>query len=306
MSSSVTSPDRNGGARPVNVPLLAGGALLLTAAAILAVMLFSGGADRSAAVDPDLPAVAASTLPAEGPAGWAEVDVDLSEVVVEASAVPLLRIGVAAADLAPAALDDRLDGDGTLDIDVGVTTSAVEDGRFVAYWSPPSTIELDAAVDTTDIATRYARAVAAAAGTELDPVTGPPRPRLTNPDGESVQVGWDLEVTYRLLLDDGPDAWVDSFIGSVTVAGNGTVVAWDLPVAPVTADTTTVDPIDGSDVVSAINAGQVLDGSSAPPSGTFRPRHASLSTDNGTDWRWRVATTDQPGSDLVIVAATES
>lgn len=306
MSTSVTSPDRDDPARPVNIPLVAGGALLLTAAAIVAVMLLGGGDEQSGAANPDAPAVASAEPSAEGPAGWDDVDVDLSEVVIEASGVPVLRIGGAADDLSPADLDDRIGDDGTLDVDVGVTTSAVEDGRFVSYWSPPSAIEMDDSVDTTDIATRYARAVAAVAGTNLDPVTGPPRPRLTNPDGESVQVGWELEVAYRLVLDDGPDAWVESLAGSVTVAGDGTVVAWDLPVRSVTADTMVFDPIDGDAVAAAINGGQVLDGSSAPPTGTFRPRHTALATDNGTDWRWRVATTDQPGADLVIVDARES
>jgi hypothetical protein len=305
MSASVTSPDRDDPARPVNIPLVAGGALLLTAAAIVAVMLLGGDA-QSGAANSDTPAIASTEPSVEGPAGWADVDVDLSEVVIEASGVPVLRIGDAADDLSPADLDDRIDADGTLDVDVGVTTSAVEDGRFVSYWSPPSAIELDDSVDTTDIATRYARAVAAAAGTDLDPVTGPPRPHVTNPNGEPVQVGWELQVAYRFLLDDGPDAWVESLAGSVTVAGDGTVVAWDLPVRPVTADTMLFDPIDGDAVAATINDGQVLDGSSAPPTGTFRPRHIALATDNGTDWRWRVATTDQPGADLVIVDARES
>ncbi|AXV10199.1 hypothetical protein DVS28_b0459 (plasmid) [Euzebya pacifica] len=306
----MTTPDRDDPAHPVNIPLVAGGALLLAAAAIVAVMMLAGGddatGDQAEPAGPDTPAVLPADPLAEDLSAWADVDIDLSEVVIEASGVPVLRIGDAADDLTPAAFDDRIDDDGTLDVDIGVTTSAVEDGRFVSYWSPPSAIDLNDSVDTTDIATRYARAVAAAAGADVDPVTGPPRPRLTNPDGESVQVGWDLEVAYRFLLDDGPDAWIESLAGSVTIAGDGTVVAWDLPVLPVTADTIQFDPIGGDEVAAAINDGQVLDGSSVPPSGTFRPRHASLATDNGTDWRWRVATTDQPGAELVIVAARES
>ena len=127
-------------------------------------------------------------------------------------------------------------------------------------------------------------------------------------DGTDTQFGWLVPVRYRYVLDNGPDAWLETLTGEVIVAGDGTVVGWDLPTDIVTSNGT-ISPIGADELAAAIAAGNVGHRSSDPRTGPFNPTQAHLAATGDTPtltWWWVVALSDHPNAQRAYVNAAGS
>lgn len=302
MSSSSATP------RPpvASKPLLIGAGAALLGIALLLLAFAGRNTPAGDAADPDAEAVAApqpTVLPVDLD-GWTDADIDLSTVAIDATGVPVVEL-TAPADT-PRALDGRF-ADGTTITTVGATTATIDNGRFTGQWAPPEDPVADPGTEPAATAATYATSVAAAVGgIELEAVAGTPAPWTEAVVDTVTEHGWQVPISYRIPLSDGPDTLIRGHDGIVIVAFDGTVVGWDLPAQGFAETGTTFTAADRDHVIEAVGNGDLGPLSTPPRPEPFTPGVARLELVADNDqltWWWVLADTDHPNARRVYIDA---